>query len=268
MALLLIDMDGFKDINDTLGHPVGDRALVEIADRLSREFQEDAVVSRLGGDEFCLIFPDVGDETGGSSCAKAHDVLVARYVLDDLEFPMGTSVGFALCPDHTTSATDLFAFADTAMFFAKERRLGYASYHPDMTKRLVEYRSMQEQLSCALDRNEFFLVYQPQVSLATGRVIGVEALLRWRRNGELISPSRFIPLLEKSREIIPVSRWVIREAYRQLRTWTDAGIDLEVSINISSIQFHDEDFFATIAEPLKEFDLDARNSILKSLKVC
>ncbi len=258
MAMLLIDMDGFKEINDTLGHPVGDQALVEIASRLRQEFQEEAVVSRLGGDEFCLIFPDVGSaERAEMFAQKACEVLTARYVLDELDFPMGTSVGFALCPDHTKSATDLLAFADTAMFYAKEKRLGYSSYEPEMTKRLVEYRSMQEQLSFALERNEFFLVYQPQVSLESGKIIGVEALLRWRRDGEVISPDRFIPLLEKSREIIPVGRWIIREACRQLRAWSDAGLDLEVSINVSSIQFHDDDFHTCIADPLEEFGLDA-----------
>lgn len=143
------------------------------------------------------------------------------------------------------------------MFYAKEKRLGYSSYEPEMTKRLVEYRSMQEQLSFALERNEFFLVYQPQVSLESGKIIGVEALLRWRRDGEVISPDRFIPLLEKSREIIPVGRWIIREACRQLRAWSDAGLDLEVSINVSSIQFHDDDFHTCIADPLEEFGLDA-----------
>jgi EAL domain-containing protein (putative c-di-GMP-specific phosphodiesterase class I) len=184
--------------------------------------------------------------------------LTTRYIIDEFEFPMGASAGIALCPDHTTSPTDLLAYADTAMFVAKDKKLGHTVYTPDMTERLVEYRIMQEQLSRALDRNEFFLVYQPQVQLATGKVIGVEALLRWRHGGQVISPARFVPLLEKSREIIAVGRWIVRDACRQLREWNDAGYDVSVSINLSAVQFNDNDFFRYITSPIEEFQLDPR----------
>ena len=185
-------------------------------------------------------------------------MLTERYEVDEFDFPMGASIGIALCPDDSKSATDVLSFADTAMFFAKENQLGFASYVPEMTKRLVEYRAMQEQLSHALQRDEFFLVYQPKVCLDSGVMTGVEALLRWRHGGEVISPVQFIPLLEKSREIIPVGRWIIREACRQQKAWSDAGIDLEVAINVSSIQFNDERFIEAIAEPITEFDIDPK----------
>jgi diguanylate cyclase (GGDEF)-like protein len=259
MALLLIDMDGFKEINDTLGHPVGDQALIEISRRLEDEFQDAATISRLGGDEFCLIFPNVGTaEVAELKAETACQLLTERYEVDEFDFPMGASIGIALCPDDSKSATDVLSFADTAMFFAKEKQLGFASYVPEMTKRLVEYRAMQEQLSHALQRDEFFLVYQPKVCLDSGVMTGVEALLRWRHGGEVISPVQFIPLLEKSREIIPVGRWIIREACRQQKAWSDAGIDLEVAINVSSIQFNDERFIEAIAEPITEFDIDPK----------
>ncbi len=258
MALLLIDMDGFKEINDTLGHPVGDEALCEIAKRLQHKFDDRATVARLGGDEFCLIFPDVGTVEQAESIARqTGQILAQRCVLDEFDFPMGASIGIALCPDHTQYDTDLLAYADTAMFFAKERQFGHALYAPDMTTRLIEYRTMQEHLSMALERNEFFLVYQPQANFSTGRVVGVEALLRWQHGEEVISPVRFIPLLEKSREIVRVGRWIIRESCRQLRAWIDAGYDVEVSINLSSIQFNDDDLIEHVAESICAFGLDA-----------
>ncbi len=258
-ALFLIDMDGFKEINDTLGHPVGDAALVEIGARLNRDFGQCASVSRMGGDEFCVIYPDICDAAQANEIAHSlNKLLTHHYALDDTEFPLGASVGFALYPDHATSDKDLLAFADTAMFHAKEKQLGYASYAREMTDRLVEYRTLQAKLSRALEREEFFLVYQPQVNMDSGEVIGVEALLRWRHNVEVISPFRFIHLLEKSREIIPVGKWIIREACQQLAVWIQAGYDIEVSINVSAIQFADPDFYRSIADPIQEFGLDAR----------
>ncbi len=256
-ALFLIDMDGFKEINDTLGHPVGDQALVEIGNRLRQSFSQLASVSRLGGDEFCVIYPDVPSATEADVIAQCIcQVLTHRYVLDAAEFPLGASVGYALFPAHATSDKDLLAYADTAMFHAKENRMGYASYQREMTDRLVEYRTVQEKLSRALENQEFFLVYQPQVDLASGDVIGVEALLRWRHNVEVIPPFRFIHLLEKSREIIPVSNWIIREACRQLAEWNQAGHNVEVSINVSAIQFAAPNFFESVANPIEEFGLD------------
>jgi len=162
----------------------------------------------------------------------------------------------AFCPDHSKSSEELLAFADTAMFSAKDQGIGYACYETEMTDRLVEHRSMQEKLSKALERDEFFLVYQPQVNLDSGRVIGVEALLRWRHDGEVIPPHRFIALLEESQEIIPVSKWVIRESCRQLADWQKKGHDVDMSINVSAIQFGDRLFSETLAWCLLEFDVD------------
>ena len=256
-ALFLIDMDGFKEINDTLGHPIGDEALIEIGARLRREFDGRASVSRLGGDEFCVIYEDIGDGDQAQAIGmQVCRLLTHRYVLEDAEFPLGASVGYAIYPDHATNDKDLLAYADTAMFHAKENQLGCASYQREMTDRLIEYRSVQEKLSRALERNEFFLVYQPQVDLATGDVIGVEALLRWRHNVEVIPPFRFIHLLEKSREIIPVSNWLIREGCRQLAQWNQAGYDVELSLNVSAIQFADPLFVNSVAAPIEEFGID------------
>ncbi len=258
MSLLLIDMDGFKEINDTLGHPIGDQALIEVANRLRHEFRHEAIVARLGGDEFCLICSGiVSDENALDIGARACELLTRRYSIDEFEFPLGASVGLAICPDDTQSDTDLLTYADTAMFHAKENRLGFSRYQACMTERLVEARTMQEKLSQALELNEFFLLYQPQVNVATGKIIGVEALLRWYHEGQVISPVRFIPILEASREIVPVGRWIIEESCRQLREWNDAGFDIEVSINLSAVQFGDDDLIESISDALKKHDLNA-----------
>ncbi|MCA9138689.1 MAG: EAL domain-containing protein [Planctomycetales bacterium] len=256
-ALFLIDMDGFKEINDTLGHPVGDEALVQIGARLTEEFGERSEVARFGGDEFCIITAGIKDATEAELIAeRICELLTHRYVLENEEFPLGASVGYAICPDHTTSDKDLLAYADTAMFHAKENRLGYSCYEREMTERLVEYRTVQEKLSQALAQNEFFLVYQPQVNLETGKVIGVEALLRWRNDGEVIPPYRFIHLLERSREILPVSNWIIRESCRQLAIWDKQGYDVEISINVSALQFNDVSFLPCIIDSVNEFGIE------------
>jgi len=215
-------------------------------------------VARLGGDEFCIIYPNVREESEADLIAKSVcTVLTQRYHLTDDNFQLGTSVGYSLFPAHATSDMELLAFADTAMFHAKENQLGFSIYQREMTERLVEYRTVQEKLSRALEKDEFFLVYQPQVDLESGEVFGVEALLRWRHNAEVIPPFRFIHILEKNREIVPVSKWIIREACRQLAAWNSEGYDIEISINVSAVQFADPDFYDSIAEPIREFDVDA-----------
>lgn len=259
MALLLIDMNGFKEINDTLGHPVGDRALIEVANRLQDGLKDVAISARLGGDEFCLICPDIASVPEAKAIAERSCELLNRtYAINEFEFTMGASVGIALYPDHTHCATELLAFADTAMFCAKEKRIGFEVYDPNMTKQLIEHRNMQEKLSRALANNEFFLLYQPQVDIATQRVIAVEALVRWRHQGTVIPPVIFIPLLEKSREIIAVGQWIIREACRQLKVWEESGYDVGVSINLSSVQFNDPSFESNVLAPLMQSGVDAR----------
>ena len=256
LALLLIDMDGFKKINDSMGHLVGDDTLREISQRLSDVAGVDSTF-RLGGDEFCVIMSKLENSHNANELAQTiHQSLCERYFLADTEFQLGASVGVALYPEHATTSYDLLAFADTAMYHAKENKLGVCGYEDELTKRLVGKTKMQNRLASGLNQDEFFLVYQPQSELETGTVVGVEALLRWNCDGEIVSPGEFIPLLEKSRLIIPVGRWLVREACRQLREWTDAGYDVRVSVNVSVVQFHDIEFTSSVNEAIDEFGID------------
>jgi len=257
VGLILIDMDGFKEINDTLGHVIGDDALIEVANRLRQLIGDASIVSRLGGDEFCVIQPEVTDPEETRALAESvRQCLCKRYLLDSAEFPLGASVGIAFFPDDASSERELLAYADTAMYHAKENDHGASRYESSMTDRLVAYREMQDKLAVALERDEFFLVYQPQTDIRTGKVVGVEALLRWRCDGEIVSPAEFVPLLEKSCLIISVGRWLIREACFQLRKWNDAGYQIRMSVNVSAVQFHDLGFTTSVEDAIEEFGVD------------
>jgi len=256
-ALLLVDMDGFKEINDTLGHAVGDQVLVEIGNRLTKAFGEFESVGRLGGDEFCLIAKGVDSMIEARNIAKqVYRELTKKYFLEDNDFNLGASVGFALAPRHATSSNDILAFADTAMYEAKQNQLPVAGYTKEMTIKLIENRDLNEQLSEAIGKNEFFLTFQPQVSLSNEAILGVETLLRWKKDGRLISPGRFVPLLEQTNQIVEVGAWVIEEVCRQKAQWRSAGIDLTVAINISARQFELDGFIDSIVEPIQRWGLD------------
>ena len=259
-VLFLIDMDGFKEINDTMGHAVGDEVLVEIGRRLEQNFSSMAMVARLGGDEFCVLVEDISHQAAAEAFAnRLVDVLTKRYFLGENEFTLGTSVGFAICPQHSDTSKHILAYADTAMYHAKHHQLPVACYRRQMTRQLLENREMNEQLANAIERNEFYLVYQPQFEITTGEMVGVEALLRWKNRGRLVPVSQFIGLLEKSGQILHVSNWIIRTACRQLAEWRTAGLELKVAINISAVQFEDPAFFENIIDPIREFQIAPQN---------
>ena len=212
---------------------------------------------RLGGDEFCLIAKGVDSIEEGTAIAKqVFRELTKKYFLKNNEFNLGASVGFALGPKHATCSSDILSFADTAMYEAKHNQLPVVGYTREMTLKLIENRELNEQLSNAIAQNEFSLAFQPQVSLSDESVVGVEALLRWKKDGRFIPPSRFIPLLEQTNQIVEVGSWVIEEACRQKAQWREAGIDLKVAINISARQFELEEFIETVTQPIQRWGLD------------
>lgn len=257
VALLLIDMDGFKEINDTMGHPCGDAILREIAQRLQEVVGGENVVARLGGDEFTVILDSVESliavTLAGAEIASA---ISQPYFLEGKEVSLGASIGAALYPQHSESIDELLAYADTAMYRAKAKHKHIEIYHPSMTDVLVRRRQLENEVSQALDNDEFRLVFQPQIDIGDGNICGFEALLRWNKDDETVSPDDFVPALESSGSIVAVGPWLLRESCRQAKLWIDAGYDLCMSVNISPLQFHDPQIMQHVVEALETTGLD------------
>lgn len=257
MSLLLIDLDGFKEINDTMGHAMGDSVLREVAIRLSHVV-EDAdrfgYVARLGGDEFTIIV----DSHDTGKITKVAEGVMAKlsrpFSIDGKNVRIGASIGAAVFPTDTMDLAELLSFADTAMYEAKSQRSGLQMYDVTMTEKIVERRGVEAQLRTALEENEFYLDYQPQFS-SQQELCGVEALIRWRHDGEIISPGVFIPYLEASHAILDVGGWVLMEACRQARSWLDMGLPVRVSVNVSAVQFRHHDFVRDVREAIERHDL-------------
>ena len=273
VALMLLDIDRFKIVNDTLGHEAGDGLLREIAARLQHSIRDGDTVSRLGGDEFALVFADVGDIQRVAQLAqKVLSQFTAPVVIDGREVFTGASIGIALYPADTENADSLLKFADSAMYHAKESgRNNYQFYSHEMTATVQARLRLETDLRRALDHHEFFLHYQPQVDARSNRITGVEALLRWRDPaGNTIPPAQFIPLAEDTGLIVPIGKWVLETACAQLKRWHDAGHgELTLSVNVASRQFRDLMFPDTVSRaiassgiPPQALELEITESIL------
>jgi diguanylate cyclase (GGDEF)-like protein len=258
--VLHLDLDRFKVINDTVGHPIGDRVLKVIAERLNAAVRKGDTVARLGGDEFVVALADL---------AEVHDVprvaekLIAALhppvVIDGREYFVTASIGVSLHPWDGDDAETLLRNADVAMYRAKEKgKNNFQFYSPAMNAEAPRRLAIETDLRRALERREFLLHYQPKVDLATGRVAGMEALLRWQHPKQgLISPLDFIPLLEETGLIVPVGEWVLRSACAQNRSWQEAGLaPLRVAVNLSARQFKQPGLVEMVGEVLAEVGLD------------
>lgn len=240
LVLAYLDLDGFKRINDALGHSVGDRLLHALGDRLRSTCRGHDLVARLGGDEFAVIAQVEDAQAEAVQLARRLLAEVARPVcIDGADIAMTASVGLAVGPSDARNSEDLIRFADTAMYHAKRSgRGGMAFYSNEMDERMQRHREMEQALRRALDGREFALHYQPQWCLGSGRLTGLEALLRWRRpDGPPVGPAEFIPLLEETGLIRPLGRWIITEACRQLADWRRRGLPIvPVAVNVSGCQ--------------------------------
>lgn len=245
LAVVFVDLDNFKVINDTLGHDAGDALLKRVADRLRRCVRSEDTVARLGGDEFVILLEDVADITHVADTAqRVNDSLFIPMELDGQEVDITGSIGISVFPDDAEEAGTLLKNADTAMYVAKEQgRNTYRFFTGGMNQKAVERLGIESGLRKALERDEFFLVYQPQVDVRTGRAIGVEANIRWRHPEQgVIMPGQFIPVAEATSLIEPIGDWVLREVCRQIRIWREAGVDRRrVAVNLSARQFRQRD---------------------------
>jgi diguanylate cyclase (GGDEF)-like protein/PAS domain S-box-containing protein len=262
LAVMLIDLDHFKTINDTLGHNVGDQLLIQVAKRLQQSVRDSDIVARLGGDEFVVVLSRVEKSTDVIDVAgKIVARVAAPYTIAGHELRTSPSVGVCIYPDDATEIGDLIKNADIAMYHAKAvGRRNYQFYTEKMREEVAQRVTVEHELESALKNGEFVLHYQPQIELDTGRVVGVEALVRWQHPVRgLIPPCNFIPLAEETKLIIPLGKWILEAACRQLKRWHEDGLsDLHVSVNLSAIQFQDNMLPELIRQALAQFGLHAR----------
>jgi diguanylate cyclase (GGDEF)-like protein/PAS domain S-box-containing protein len=256
-AVLFLDLDRFKIINDSLGHAFGDRVLLLVAARLQSCLRSVDVLCRLGGDEF-VVYLQGGDADAGEAVAERILKEMHRpFTLDGIGFSIQCSMGIAMCPQDGTTLDELIKQADTAMYRIKEQGRGnYCFYHPQMNANLLSRMQLEHAMRHALERHCMTVHYQPQLNLLTGNIIGAEALLRWT-DPELgpVSPGAFIPLAEETGYIITLGAWVLEQAVQQAARWQQAGMALVVSVNVSALEFCQPDFIDRLKELLHKYQL-------------
>jgi diguanylate cyclase (GGDEF)-like protein/PAS domain S-box-containing protein len=254
LALLLLDLDRFKEINDTLGHAVGDSLLAEVGRILSGPLRESDTVARLGGDEFAILLPSVSGLVQARDIAnRVARVLTRPFQVEQITVEVGVSIGVALYPDHGTGASELMRGADVAMYVAKRDHMTVAIYDEEKDHHSVRNLSMSGELRQAMDADELTLFFQPQIDVATGKLTGAETLLRWDHPlYGMVSPDEFISLAEQTGLIRPLTRWVIGKALRQLATWQETGLDIGLSINLSPRNLHEAGLARSITELMEK----------------
>ena len=259
-AVLFLDLDRFKHINDSLGHATGDKLLQSVAQRLVACVRGSDTVSRQGGDEFVVLLSEIERaEDAALSAEKMLLALTAPHSVAEKELHITASIGISIYPDDGQDAETLIKCADTAMYHAKDKgRNNYQFFTEDMNVRALEWHFLEGSLRRALKRREFVLHYQPKINLETGEIVGVEALIRWRHPERgLISPAMFVPIAEDCGLIVPIGRWVLHEACRQAQTWIDAGLPpMPVAVNISAVEFQSKDFLEGVRAILRETRLN------------
>jgi diguanylate cyclase (GGDEF)-like protein len=260
VGLLLLDLDRFKEVNDTLGHHNGDLLLKQVAARLSDAVREVDTAARLGGDEFAVVLPRVGSAHEATRVAeRLLDALRQPVDLEGLVLDVSASIGVAVCPDHGHDAGQLLQYADIAMYAAKRSNLGVAVYDPNLDEHSPRRLTLLSELRRAIDQGELVLHYQPKAEIASGRVAGVEALVRWQHPTHgLLGPSEFIPLAEQTEMIEPLTRHVMAEALAQCRRWQGHGLEVPVSVNVPARCLLDPGFPAEVAGVLAAQQVPAR----------
>jgi diguanylate cyclase (GGDEF)-like protein/PAS domain S-box-containing protein len=260
VAVMFIDLDGFKDVNDSMGHAVGDNVLRSVAKHLISSVRSSDTVSRQGGDEFVVLLSEINQASdAGITARKILNAVTASHSFEQREMQLTASVGISTYPEDGQDAEMLLKNADTAMYEGKKRgHDNYQFFNQDMNTRTIERQGIESELRGAVERQEFVLHYQPKINLQTGEITGAEALIRWLRPDRgLVSPLQFIPIAEESGQILPIGQWVLREACRQAQAWVDSGLRaIPVAVNVSSLEFRSEGFLDSLRAILKETRLD------------
>ncbi len=266
LALLFLDLDRFKYVNDTLGHEIGDRLIKAVASRIRNCVRASDCVARLGGDEFTVLIDELDDPASATNAAqKIRRSLTSSFEIDGQDIFVSTSVGISLYPEDGTDVSTLLRHADTAMYRAKRSNSGVEFYEEGMEASVSEQLRMDSALRRALERNELLVYYQPKADAKTGRITGMEALVRWMHPERgLISPLEFVPLAEETGLIISIGEFVLRSACAQTKRWLDAGIpELNVAVNLSGVQLQEKDLCDLVSSILQETRLEARHLTLE-----
>ena len=263
VALMYLDLDHFKHINDSLGHEVGDKLLQSVAQRLQTSVRHSDTVSRHGGDEFVILLAEVESVQDATITAeKIMAVMTKPHLIADHQLHVTLSIGMSIFPDDGKDVETVIRNADTAMYHAKRSgRNKYQFFTAEMNAHMVARLAMEQALHQALAQQEFLLHYQPKVNLKTGVIIGAEALLRWQRSDRrLVSPAKFVTIAEECGLIMPIGKWVLHEACRQTQAWLQAGLNPGlIAINVSTVEFHGKDFVDGVHAVLNDTGLDAHH---------
>jgi diguanylate cyclase (GGDEF)-like protein len=261
IAVIFLDLDRFKYINDSLGHPIGDKVLKCVSSRLVAGVRASDTVSRQGGDEFVILLSEIAfPEVAAVIARKILSLVNQPQSIEGHDVHVNASIGISIYPEDGEDAETLIKNADMAMYHAKEDgRNNFKFFKPEMNQKAVERQTVESDLRRALQRNEFLLYYQPQVQLDSGEITGVEALIRWQHPTRgIMLPAQFVPVAEDCGLIIQIGRWVLREACEQARLWQEAGLPLiRISVNVSPTEFRDQGFLEGIRATLAETGMDA-----------
>jgi diguanylate cyclase len=260
IALMYLDLDHFKHINDSLGHAVGDKLLQSAAERLLTCVRLSDTVSRQGGDEFVVLLPEIeGVQDAVITAKKVIEAMDRPYLVSGHRLRVTISIGISIYPDHGKDIDTLVSSADTAMYQAKKiGRNNFQVFVPEMSVRAVTRQTIKQDLHRALEQHQFVLHYQPKINLETGAVSGAEALIRMQKSADqLVYPTRFISIAEECGLILPIGRWALHEACRQTQAWLQAGLDIgQIAVNVSAMEFHGKDFLAGVISVLNATGLD------------
>ena len=269
IAVLSMDLDRFKEINDSLGHFYGDFLLQQVAERLAAAIRESDTLSRFGGDEFTMVLPGANVEKAITVCRKISEGIDKPFMIEGHNITVGISIGIALYPDHGQDSETLIQRADIAMYEAKRNDVGYAVFKPSQDDSAWKRLLMIGELRDAIAKEQFILHYQPKISTSGGHIIGVEALIRWQHpeRGE-IQPDKFIPLIEEAGLSKHLTNWVLDHALQQSAQWKKNGVNIAMSVNLSIKNLHDFDFPKDVERLLNKWQIDPHQLFLEITESC